>query len=84
MIVDALAAALRRLRESDALTMLLVEQHARIALDLSSRALVLDRGRLVHDGPSAALAADSDRLAALIGVGAEPHSKETLVEEMTV
>ncbi len=82
VIVDVLLAALRRLRESDALTMLLVEQHARLALELASRALVLDRGRLVHDGPSAALAADPDRLAGLIGVGAEPRHPEFLAEEL--
>ena len=83
VIVDTLVAALRRLRE-EGLTMLLVEQHARLALELSSRALVLDRGRVVHDGPSRDLAAEPERLASLIGVGTEPAlSQQSATKEVT-
>jgi branched-chain amino acid transport system ATP-binding protein len=40
------------------MAMVLVEQHAELALSLTQRAVVMERGRVVHDGPSAALAAD--------------------------
>ena len=39
-----------------------------MALEFAERALVLDRGRVVHDGPSQALAADPQTLGRLVGV----------------
>ena len=68
VLVEALAAMLRRLRGEGALSIVLVEQNSRVALAFSSRTVVMDKGRIVYDGPSAALDADPDRLAALIGV----------------
>jgi branched-chain amino acid transport system ATP-binding protein len=68
VIVDALLAALHRLRQEDGLAMVLVEQHARLALEFAQRAVVLDRGRLVYDGDSPTLLEDRQRLAELIGV----------------
>ena len=47
---------------------MLVEQNSRVALAFSERIAVLDRGRIAYDGPSAALRADPERLAQLIGV----------------
>jgi branched-chain amino acid transport system ATP-binding protein len=69
VIVDALLAALHRLREDEGLAMLLVEQHARLALEFAPQAAVLNRGRVVYHGPSHALLADQRRLAELVGVG---------------
>ena len=69
VIVDTLLAALRRLREDDGMAIILVEQHARLALEFAARAIVLDRGRIVHDGDSKPLLAEPQRLAELIGVG---------------
>ncbi len=68
IIVEGLMAALHRLRRDEGLTIMLVEQHAMMALEFAPRALVLDRGRIVHDGPSAALANDAEALGRLIGV----------------
>ena len=68
VIVEALAAVLARLAAEGALSIVLVEQNSRVALAFSARTVVMDRGRVVHDGPSAALAADPERLAKLIGV----------------
>ena len=68
VIVDALLAALHRLRQDEALAIVLVEQHARLALAFSPRAVVLDRGRLVYDGASQELLDHPHRLAELIGV----------------
>lgn len=50
-------AALETLRRSG-LTILLVEQNARRALDATGHAYVLEQGRIVHQGPSGDLARD--------------------------
>jgi len=68
VIVEALAGVLARLRAEGALSIVLVEQNSRVALAFSARTVVMDKGRVVYDGPSAALAADAERLAKLIGV----------------
>ncbi|MDA8109090.1 MAG: ABC transporter ATP-binding protein [Betaproteobacteria bacterium] len=67
-IVEDLMMALKRLRDGEGLTILLVEQNSRVALDFSPRALVMSRGRIVYDGPSEDLLRDRARLGALIGV----------------
>jgi branched-chain amino acid transport system ATP-binding protein len=68
VIVETVLAGLDRLKREDDLAILLVEQHARIALEFAADAIVLDRGRIVHAGPSRALLAAPERLAALMGV----------------
>jgi branched-chain amino acid transport system ATP-binding protein len=68
VIVDAVLGGLQRLKREDDLALLLVEQHARIALEFAERAIVLDRGRVVYEGASDALLADPGRLGALMGV----------------
>ncbi len=68
IIVDALLAGLDRLKREDGLALLLVEQHARLALELAQDALVLDRGAIVFAGTSRELLDTPDRLDALIGV----------------
>ena len=69
IIVDGLLAALHRLRQDDGLAIMLVEQHARLALEFAPRAIILDRGRLVYDDASQPLLEDPRLLARLIGVG---------------
>ncbi|HZT52219.1 MAG TPA: ABC transporter ATP-binding protein [Stellaceae bacterium] len=68
VIVETVLAGLDRLKREDDLAILLVEQHARIALEFAEQAIVLDRGRIVHGGPSQALLDAPERLAALMGV----------------
>ena len=68
VIVDSLIAAFHRLRQEDGLAVVLVEQHARLALEFAAHSIVLDRGKVVYDGPSQALLDDAQRLADLIGV----------------
>ncbi len=69
IIVDALLAGLERLKQEDDLALLLVEQHAHLALELAQQAIVLDRGAVVYSGRSCDLIAAPDRLDALISVG---------------
>ena len=66
IIVEMLLKAMERLIRDEALTVVLVEQSAKLALEVTHSALVLSRGRIVHRGPSAELLADPDRLTALV------------------
>jgi branched-chain amino acid transport system ATP-binding protein len=68
VIVDTLLAALGRVRREDHLALLLVEQHARLALEFAEAAIILDRGRVVFSGPSRELLDAPERLEALMGV----------------
>ena len=69
VMVEALTTVLPRLRGERALSVVLVEQNSRVALAFSARTVVMDKGRIVYDGESAALRADPEHLARLIGVG---------------
>ena len=69
IIVDALLAAIERLTREESLTIVLVEQSARLALEMTANALVLNRGRIAFSGASAELLADSERLGSLIVAG---------------
>lgn len=68
IIVQELARVMRKLVSEEGMAVIVVEQHARLALSLTARAIVLDRGRVVHDSDSAALLADPDKLDRLVGV----------------
>jgi branched-chain amino acid transport system ATP-binding protein len=68
VLVETLAEAFGKLRDEGALTIVLVEQNSRVALAFSPRTVVMDRGRIVYDGPSQALRVDPERLTRLIGV----------------
>jgi branched-chain amino acid transport system ATP-binding protein len=68
VIVEALTAVLIKLRGESGLSIILVEQNSRVAFEFSDRSVVLDKGRIVYDGPSKALRNDPERLAKLIGV----------------
>ena len=67
VIVEELERVITRLRNESGLAILLVEQHIRFALRFSPRTLVLDRGRIVFEGPSATLA-DETTLHAHMGL----------------
>jgi branched-chain amino acid transport system ATP-binding protein len=70
VIVDALLDGLDRLKRESELALLLVEQHAQLALELAPDAIVLDRGLIVYAGTSRDLIRDPERIAALMGVAA--------------
>jgi branched-chain amino acid transport system ATP-binding protein len=66
IIIEALLSALKKLVADESLAIILVEQHAKIALQVTQTALVLNRGRVAHFGPSAELLADPQRLTSLV------------------
>jgi len=72
VIVDTLLRGLDRLTHEAALALLLVEQHASIALELAPEAIVLDRGLIVFAGASRELRDDPQRLTMLMGVAGRP------------
>jgi branched-chain amino acid transport system ATP-binding protein len=73
VIVDTVLAGLARVRREDNLALLLVEQHARLALEFAEQAIILDRGAIVFNGSSGELLTAPERLEALMGVARGPH-----------
>jgi branched-chain amino acid transport system ATP-binding protein len=72
IIAQELVRVIRRLRSDTGMAILVVEQHARVALSLTDHAIVIDRGKIVHRSTSAALLAEPGTLHHLL-VG-DPHA----------
>jgi branched-chain amino acid transport system ATP-binding protein len=68
IVIEELAAAIRRMTSEGSNAFILVEQHAEIALSLTQNAIVIERGRIVHSGTSAPLLADHATLDRLVGL----------------
>jgi branched-chain amino acid transport system ATP-binding protein len=68
IIVQELMRVIRKLISEEGLSVIVVEQHARLALSITRQAIVLDRGRIVHAGSSDSLLADGERLDRLVAV----------------
>jgi branched-chain amino acid transport system ATP-binding protein len=68
IIVQELLQVLKRLVTDGGMAIVVVEQHAKLALSLTKHAIVLDRGRVVYRSESAALLQDPDTLHRLIAV----------------
>jgi branched-chain amino acid transport system ATP-binding protein len=56
---------------NEGISVLLVEQNVRAALEIADRAYVLDDGRVVHEAPAAEFARDEARVRSLAGASAE-------------
>ncbi len=69
ILVQEVLAATRRILREEGVSAILVEQHARKALEVTDDALVLVRGAVALTAPSAELLADPARLEATLGVG---------------
>jgi branched-chain amino acid transport system ATP-binding protein len=72
IIVEGLGRYLKELNASRGLAVLLIEQNARLALELCSRAYVLEAGRVVAEGPSRELANSPDLAKAYLGLDVSP------------
>jgi branched-chain amino acid transport system ATP-binding protein len=68
IIVQDLMKVVRTLLAEAGMAVVVVEQHAKLALSLTRNAIVLDRGRVVHRAPSEALMNDPDTLHRLVAV----------------
>jgi branched-chain amino acid transport system ATP-binding protein len=68
IIVDELIAALDRIVRQEGLATILVEQNAQKILAVTHRAVILERGSIVHQSDSATLRADRTVLETFLGV----------------
>ncbi len=66
-IVQDVMATIKRLK-TEGISVLLVEQQAELALSVSDRVYVIDRGIIVHEGPAPELRHDEAKRRALIGI----------------
>ncbi|MGC1409867.1 MAG: ABC transporter ATP-binding protein [Acetobacteraceae bacterium] len=55
----------------EGISVLLVEQNVRVALEIADQAYVLENGQIVYSGKAAELGADEERIQALAGASAE-------------
>ncbi|HEV8310046.1 MAG TPA: ABC transporter ATP-binding protein [Methylomirabilota bacterium] len=72
LIAEELIRAIRRLTADEGTALILVEQHAEIALSMTDRVLVLERGHVAHRGPSRDLLEDRATLDRLVGLRMTP------------
>jgi branched-chain amino acid transport system ATP-binding protein len=68
IIVEELAGAIARMIASEGISVVLVEQHAEVALSLTRDVVVIERGIIVHRGSSDALRQDQAALDRLVGL----------------
>jgi branched-chain amino acid transport system ATP-binding protein len=68
IIVEELSAAIGRMMKEQGTALILVEQHAEIALSLTEHAVVFERGTIVHRARAKDLLADSATLDRFIGL----------------
>jgi branched-chain amino acid transport system ATP-binding protein len=68
IIVEELTAAIRKMADDDGSAIVLVEQHAEIALRLTEDAIVIERGRIAHRAKSAELLNDRPALDRYLGL----------------
>ena len=67
ILKDAIFETLRDIRDRENLTLLIVEQDADIALDISDEGYVIETGRVVMQGPASELAGNEDIRRAYLG-----------------
>jgi branched-chain amino acid transport system ATP-binding protein len=70
VIVQTLLAAIRRIVREEGVAAIIVEQHAGQILPITDRAVILERGRIVHAAASAELLRDTAALERHLGVAA--------------
>jgi branched-chain amino acid transport system ATP-binding protein len=68
VIVDELTAAIHGMAAQDGMTLVVVEQHAEMALSLTQDAIVIERGQVAHRARSADLLRDTDTLNRYLGM----------------
>jgi branched-chain amino acid transport system ATP-binding protein len=70
LIVQEVFRVITSARE-EGISVLLVEQNVRAAVEIADRAYVLDDGKVVYSGPAAEFAQDEERVRSLAGVSSE-------------
>jgi branched-chain amino acid transport system ATP-binding protein len=70
LLVREVFNVIARMRQ-EGISILLVEQNVRMAVEIADRAYVLDDGRVVYEGPAAEFARDEERVRALAGASSK-------------
>lgn len=78
LLVNEVFAIIRRLNSELGVTILLVEQNARIALQTADYGYIIERGKIVLDGTAQALASNEDVKEFYLGQGEERRSFKNL------
>jgi len=73
IIVEELLAALERIIRREGMSAIVVEQNPQKVLPVTDRAIILERGAVVHEGASAALRENRDILETYLGVAEGPR-----------
>jgi branched-chain amino acid transport system ATP-binding protein len=60
MVIEEIFGVIRRLKDEQKITVLLVEQNAALALDIADHGYVMENGRIVLEGPAESLRENSD------------------------
>jgi len=68
IIVQELTAAVRQMSADEGIALVLVEQHAEVALGLTQDAIIIERGMIAHRAPSAELLGDAATLERYLGL----------------
>ena len=74
ILVEELLGALRRIFR-EGVSAIIVEQNARKVLDATDRAAIMERGAIVYEGPSGALAANRQLLETHLGVAGKTQAR---------
>jgi branched-chain amino acid transport system ATP-binding protein len=80
MVIEEIFGVIRRLKDEQNLTVLLVEQNAALALDIADHGYVMENGRIVLEGPAEMLRQNSDIKEFYLGLndaGARKSYRET-------
>jgi branched-chain amino acid transport system ATP-binding protein len=75
LIVADIYSAIQRLNQERGMTILVVEQNARMAVTICDYAYVVENGAVVLDGTSDALTANPDFQDFILGMGSSRHAK---------
>jgi len=70
ILVEELLRSIARIVRDEGMSAIIVEQNPRLVLGITERAVVLERGRIVHEAASSDLLADRARLESLLSVSA--------------
>jgi branched-chain amino acid transport system ATP-binding protein len=75
MIIDDIFKAVTRLNRESGLSILFVEQNAKLALEVAEYAYIMENGRIVLDGSAQSLAQNPDIQEFYLGQGADGQRK---------
>src|SRR5580693_6622117 len=73
--VGELGALIRRIRDEQQVTVLLVEHHMNLVMSVSDKVVALDFGRKIAEGPPASVQSNEDVIRAYLGTGHEARTE---------